>query len=197
MIDTIFHSKEFELRGIRVPEFKLEKGKLIRIYVPNFDANYNPLGYKFCTELIKKFKEQNTDFHVAKEYSSKWPFSVLRVMTVKKFLIHKMQIDKSKAEQIMETLHVDANKKIDDLYLGISKALSIMAKFEKTDCILFDYYGVGAMEIGLLEKVLNDEIEKGKSAIGFDRLEYAVDKEPYDNIEPVKITVPNMAQPQA
>ena len=194
MTNTIFHNEEFELRGIRVPEFELKKQMLIRIYVPNFDANYNSLGYGFCVELIRRFKQQKDEFHWAKEYTSKGFFPFRKSMTVKKYLTRKMQIDAKKAQQIIETLNIDANKKVDDLGLGKSKALSIMAKFEKTGCILFDYYGVGAMEIDFLERVLSDEVEKGKSAIGFDRLEYAVDKELYDNIKPIKIKVPNTAQ---
>jgi hypothetical protein len=38
---------------------------------------------------------------------------------------------------------------------------------------------------------VNSEIEKGKSAIAFDRLEFKAENEPFENIKTIEITVPN------
>lgn len=191
MLNTIFHNKEFEIKGIRVPAFRLQPGKLIRVYVPNHDAQSNPLGHNFCITLIKRFKKQNPDLHWVKDYSARRIFSFLPSPTVEKYLTRKLHIPPKKAYEIMELLEIDSHKKMDHLILGKRKALIMKAVFQKAESILFDYYGVGAAEIDLLEKTINEEIENGKAAIGFDRLEYAVEKEPYENIEPVNVIVPN------
>ncbi len=67
------------------------------------------------------------------------------------------------------------------------RILIIKALFEKNESIIIDYYGISAQGIGKLELIVNSEIEKGKSAIVFDRLEFKVDKEPFKNITPIEI----------
>ena len=102
-----------------------------------------------------------------------------------------MQIDKLTAKRIAEEIGINLNEKFEYLSFKNKKALIIKASFEKNDSILLDYYGVDAMGINFLENLINTEIEKGKSAIPFDNLQFANEKEPYENIKPIKITVPN------
>uniref|UniRef100_UPI001F19ED8E hypothetical protein n=2 Tax=Flavobacteriaceae TaxID=49546 RepID=UPI001F19ED8E len=95
------------------------------------------------------------------------------------------------AKRITEEIGIGLTDKFEHLSFTNKKALIIKALFDQNDSIILDYYGVDAIGIGNLEKLVNSEIVKGKSAIAFDRLEFKVDYEPYENIEPIKITVPN------
>ncbi|MBF8149385.1 hypothetical protein ITJ86_05720 [Winogradskyella sp. F6397] len=191
MTNSIFHNEEFEINGISVPEFELKSGNLIRIYIPNFNLENLPLGFDLTIELIKRFQNQKTDFPWAKNYRQNTVTEFLNPLTVNKYLINKMQIDKLTARRIAEEIGISLNEKFEYLSFKNKKALIIKACFEKNDSILLDYYGVDAMGIEFLENLINTEIEKGKSAIAFDNLQFANEKEPYENIKPIKITVPN------
>ncbi len=191
MKNSIFQNKKFELNGISVPEFELQSGKLIRIYVPNFNINSLPLGFDFTIELIKHFQTQKTDFPWAKNFRKNTVSEFLNPLTVKKYLINKMRIDKLTAKKIADEIGIELTHRFEHLNFTNKKGLIIKSLFEKNDNIMLDYYGVDAIGIGFLESLVNSEIEKGKSAIAFDRLEFKADKEPYGNIEPIKITVPN------
>ncbi|MCD8445745.1 hypothetical protein [Tenacibaculum finnmarkense] len=191
MKNNIFHNKKFEINGIYVPEFKLKSGNLIRIYIPNFNFENLPLGFDLTIELIKRFQNQKTDFPWAKNYRQNSIIEFLSPLTVNKYLINKMSINKLTAKIIAEEIGISLNEKFEYLSFKNKKALIIKAYFEKNDYILLDYYGVDATGIEFLENLINTEIEKGKSAIAFDNLQYANKKEPYENIKAIKITVPN------
>ena len=191
MTNSIFHNKEFEINGIFIPEFELNNGSLIRIYIPNFNVENLPLGFDLTIELIKRFQNQKNYFPWAKNYRQNTVVEFLNPLTVNKYLINKMRIDKPNAKRIAEEIGINLNEKFEYLSFKNKKALIIKAWFEKNDSILLDYYGVDAMGIEFLEKLVNTEIEKGKSAIAFDNLQFANEKEPYENIKPIKITVPN------
>ncbi|MEM9834682.1 MAG: hypothetical protein AAF944_28930 [Bacteroidota bacterium] len=178
MDSIIFHSKEFEMRGARVPEFKLQAGNLIRIYVPNFGNEHLPLGYDLAIELAKRFQDQNTDILWAKNYRKSSLYEFIIPLTVKSYLLNKMKIDLATANRIVSEVGVKLSDRFERLDFTNQKALIVKANFEKSNSILLDYYRVEAMGIEFLESVVNSEIEKGKAAIAFDRLEYVVEHEP-------------------
>jgi len=177
MTNSIFHSKGFEISGISVPEFDLRRGNLIRIYTPNFNDENQPLGFDLTIELIKYFQNQKSNLPWAKNYRQNTAAELLNPLTVKKYLINKMRIEKQIAKKIAEEIGIGITDKFEHLNFTNKKALIIKALFEKNECILLDYYGVDAIGIGFLEKLVNLEIEKGKSAIAFDRLEFKADIE--------------------
>ncbi len=187
MTKTIFHSEEFEINGISIPEFELKNGNVIRIYIPNFDRKYMPLGFDLTIELIKRFQNQEPDLPWAKNYRQGTFMELINPLTVNKYLINKMRIDKLRAQRIAEEIGVNLNDKFEHLGFTNRKALIIKALFHKNDSIILDYYGVDATGIGFLESLVNSEIENGKSAIAFDRLEFKVDKEPFQHITPIEI----------
>ncbi len=187
MTNTIFHNEEFEINRISIPEFKLKNGNLIRIYVPNFDRKYLPLGFDLTIELIKRFQNQKPDFPWAKNYQQGTLMELLSPLTVNKYLINKMRIDKLIAQRIVEEIGINSKDKLGNLSFTNKKALIIKALFNKNNSIILDYYGVGANGIGFLESLVNSEIKNGKSAIAFDRLEFKADKEPFQNIIPIEI----------
>ncbi|MDY8135435.1 hypothetical protein U0D62_07495 [Aquimarina sp. 2201CG5-10] len=187
MTKTIFHHKELEIKGIIVPEFDLNEGELIRIYVPNFNFENSPLGFDLTIELIKRFQNQKNEFPWAKYFQQSSISLLFSPLTVGKYLIKKMKIDKQTAKEIAEEIGIELNDRYEIIDFIDRRALIIKALFEKNESIIIDYYGISAEGIGKLESVVNSEIEKGKSAIAFDRLEFKADKEPFKNIIPIEI----------
>ena len=189
MQKSTFHSENLEINGIQIPEFELKSGNLIRIYIPNFNNENKPLGFDLTIELIKRFQNQKTDLPCAKNFQQNSFSAFFNLITVNKYLVNKMKIDKVNSEKIIAELKLNPNEKYEHLSFNKKKALAIKALFKKNDVILLDYYGVSAMGIAVLEKIVNTEISKGKSAIVFDNLQFAHEKEPYENIKPIKITI--------
>ncbi|WP_299312273.1 hypothetical protein [uncultured Aquimarina sp.] len=109
MTNSIFHSKEFKINGIFVPEFELKNGNLIRIYVPNVRI----IKFDLTIELIKYFQKKNTNLHWAKNYSQNSLLERLFPLTVKKYLVYKKKIDEQNASRIADEIGVklDANLK--------------------------------------------------------------------------------------
>ncbi len=62
MSDIIFHNKPFELQRMKIPEFELRKGEMVRIYVPNFSKENEPLGGDFAHQLAEVFQKLNPNF---------------------------------------------------------------------------------------------------------------------------------------
>lgn len=191
MTNKIFNSTEFEVNGISVPEFELKSGNLIRIYIPNFDSEHQPLGFDFTIELIKHFQNKKQNFPWAKNYQQNTVTELLYPLTAEKYLINKMRIDKQNAKRIVDEIRINLTDRFEHLSFTNKKALIIKALFEQNDSIILDYYGVDATGIGFLESLVNSEIEKGKSAIAFDRLEFKTKNEPFKNIKTIEITIPN------
>lgn len=191
MKNRIFQIDEFEIDGISVPAFELTYGQLIRIYVPFIGTNISVTGHNLTKKLIKHFQNHKTNLPFAKNYQKQVISELISSLTVDKFLIKKMRIEEQIGKKIVDEIGINHSDKIENLSLTNKKALIIKSLFEKNDLIIFDYYGIGANDITFLEKIVNSEIEKGKSGIAFDRLEFITDKEPFDNIMQIKITVPN------
>lgn len=192
MKHIIFHNKAFEIEGFHIPEFELTKGKLVRIYIPNFGTDQLPLNFDLTIALIKRFQIQKTDFPWAKNYSQSKFMEFISPLTVKRYLLKKMKINLQTANQIASDVGVKLNDKFEYLGFKHRKALIVRAAFEKSNCILIDYYAISALGVEFLEKIVDSEINKGKSAIVFDLLQYAAENEPYENIEPIKIEVPSL-----
>lgn len=178
MQNNIFHSENFEIHGIQIPDFELKSWNLIRIYIPNFINENKSLGFDLAIELIKRFQKKKTNLPWAKNHKQNSFSSFFNPLTVYKYLMDKIKIDKVNSERIIKQLKLNPNEKYTHLSFTDKKALSIKAHFEKNDFILLDYYGVPAGEIEILEKIVNADIEKGKSAIAFDNLQFAHKEEP-------------------
>tara|TARA_R110001606_G_scaffold388956_1_gene554638 strand:- start:30 stop:617 length:588 start_codon:yes stop_codon:yes gene_type:complete len=191
MTNTIFHSAKFEFKGVPIPKFNMESGKLIRLCVPNFDSNGNNLVHDFRYELLNHFEKIIPKSKWSKEYSKSGILKFWKSITVEDYVINKLMVDKTKAKKIAEYLGLDFKEKVDKLTLGKRKALAIKCDFEKYETLIFDYYGVGASEIEYLEKIVDAEIVKGKCGIAIDRLEFNQNDEMNNNINRVKITVGN------
>ncbi len=187
MTNSIFHNKEFEINGISIPEIELKSGNLIRLYIPSVRI----IGFDLTIELIKYFQKNNNNLPWAKNYSQNSFMERLFPLTVKTYLIKKKKIEKESAIRIADEIGIKLDDKFERIGFINRKSLIIKALFEKHNSILIDYYGVDAIGIKKLEQIVNTEIVKGKSGIAFDLLEYIEEKEPFENIKRIKITVPN------
>ena len=191
MTNILFHNLKFELKGIPIPEFDIESGKLIRLCVPNFDSDGNDLVGDFRYELLIHLDKIIPKSKWSKEYSKSGILNFWKYITVENYIISNLNTDKTKAKNIAEYLELDLKEKVDKLFVGQKKALAIKCDFEKYETLIFDYYGVGANEFKYLERIVGAEIDKGKSGIVIDRLEYNQNKEMNKNIYRVAITVGN------
>lgn len=129
MAKSIFYNKEFELNGVTVPEFELRSGNLIRIYIPNFGAQNQTLGLDFTLDLIKRFQSQKTDFPWTKIYRQNTVSEFLNSLTVSKYLIKKMQIDKLTAKKITEEIGIDLHEKFEYLSFKYKKGINYKSLF--------------------------------------------------------------------
>ena len=199
------------LESKKINEEKLLNFKLssIKSFQNRLDARYH-LEQKACGDLIEKSliptkklgeflhspmytAQRGKRVYVKKgiQFLSTTDISKINVLGIKKYLSKKMKIDEQNASRIADELEVGLNDKFERIGFINRKALIIKAHFEKSNSIIIDYYGVSAIGIKKLERIVNSEIEKGKTGIAFDLLEYMEEKEPYKNIERIKITVPN------
>ncbi|MBC3847036.1 hypothetical protein H8K90_11640 [Winogradskyella echinorum] len=191
MGNTIFHSPKFEFKGISIPEFDVESGKLIRLCVPNFDSKGNSLVQSFRNELMIHFEKKIPKIKLSKEYSESGFRKIIKSFTVENYITEKLNVDGTKAKIIAEYLELCSKKKVNNLTIGKNKALAIKCDFEKYDILIFDYYGVSVNEIDYLERIVDAEIAKNKCGITIDRLEFNQGDETNKNIERIKITVGN------
>ncbi len=191
MTNPKYHSPQFEYKGIPIPEFDLESGKLIRLCVPNFDSIGNNLVHSFRYGLLNHFEKIIPKAKWAKEYKGSLFRRCMRPLTVENYITQKLNIDATKAKTISEYLELNPKEKVHKLTIGKSKALTIKCDFEKYDTLIFDYYGVGASEFDYLEQIVDAEIKTGKCGIAIDRLEFNQNNEKNKNIDRIKITVGN------
>lgn len=191
MTNLIFHSSDFEFKGITIPEFELKSGKLVRICLPNRDSEGNDLVRKFRLELLKHFEDTIPNLKWTKEYSETGIRRFLKSISVGEYISKNLAVDKKKAGIIAEYLELELHQKVKVLLIGKRKALAIICDFEKYDSLIFDYYGVGYWEFDYLQVLVDNELKRGKSAIVLDRLEFQIKEEVYENIDRVKITVGN------
>ncbi|WP_299443194.1 hypothetical protein [uncultured Aquimarina sp.] len=187
MKNIAFYNEEFEIHGISIPKFELKEGELVRIYSSRIYPENVPVNFDLTLELIRRFQNKKTDFPWARNYNQNSIIEYIKPLTIKTYLINKMHINIQSAVRIVDEIGITLHEKFEYLGFTKKKALIIKANFEKNKCILFDYYGVDAMGIDFLEKIINVEIERGKSAIAFDNLYYAHQTEPYSNITPIRI----------
>ncbi|EDP69483.1 hypothetical protein FBALC1_05308 [Flavobacteriales bacterium ALC-1] len=191
MTNTIFHSPIFEFKGIPIPEFDVESGKLIRLCLPNFDSKGNSLVQNFKNELLNHFEITIPKIKWSREYSGSLFQRLMKSITVEGYIIKELKANRSKAKKIADFLELDSKEKVNKITIGKRKALAIKCDFEKYDILIFDYYGVSANEIKYLERIVDTEIEKGKCGIVIDRLEFNQNAELNKSIEQIKVTVGN------
>ena len=191
MTESIFHSQKFNFKGIDIPDFELRLGEIVRLCIPNFDSKGNSLIHNFRYDLLNHFEKTIPAIKWSKEYSVTGFKKLLKPITVEDYIMKKLNIDITQSRIIKEYLKLNSNEKVKNLILGKRKALAIKCDFINYNTLIFDYYGVAAMEFDYLEKIVDNEITKGKCGIVIDRLEYNQKDEINKNITQIKITMNN------
>jgi hypothetical protein len=92
-------------------------------------------------------------------------------------------VGKEEAKTILLNLGIESTRRLDRLSFSERKYLTISGLFCIHNALLFDYFGIDAMNLGLIDTLIKAEIDKGKCAIGFDNLQYMDTFEPFENIE--------------
>ncbi|WP_299836470.1 hypothetical protein [uncultured Tenacibaculum sp.] len=168
----IFHSQKFKLQGIDIPEFQLEKGKLVTICIPNTDSKGRCLIHDFRYDLLHHLDKNILNAKLITDFKENKLISLFNAITVENYIMRSLDIDKRKAIDIAKELQIKPKEKVKNLILGQQKALIIKCNFEKYTTLIFDYYGVDSMTFQDLNALVNKEIKTGKSGIVLDRLEY-------------------------
>ncbi|WP_298425910.1 hypothetical protein [uncultured Kordia sp.] len=189
MKEITFHAEAFDIEGIQIPEITATKGRLIRMYIPFYSQKRVPLHLDLTLRIIEHFQNLQPNLYWAKHYSPNRYIELIRPLTVERYLTHKMKLDTHIAIQIATDLNINLKDRFEHIEFVKKRALIIKALFQKNDCILLDYYAIDVSSIKFLETVVNTEIEKGKSAIAFDNLQFAEETEPFTNIHRIEIHV--------
>ncbi|MDO1452016.1 hypothetical protein Q0590_37450 [Rhodocytophaga aerolata] len=184
-------SQGFIIRGYLIPPFELKSGKLIRIYIPNFSENNEILGVDLATELIEVFKQSRPEkglivkesLPYAKNYAQNRLAEKLFPLSVQKYLTTNLKVPKEEAESIISELGIEPSRRLDKISFTERKYLTISGLYSSNEAIMFDYYGVDAMNIELVNRLIKSKVSKGKCAIGFDNLQYMETNEPFENVE--------------
>ncbi len=108
-------------------------------------------------------------------------------MTVEDFLTGELGLNVSETNPIVEELGLQLDWKYTSLGFSHTKILSIFKCFKEHDLILFDFFGNSPEGVNEICDLVVAELENGKSAIAFDNLQYAEEKEPYKNFKPIKL----------
>lgn len=186
MVPSHTHVKSggFNLKGYNIPLFELKSGQLLRMWIQIIPPVNGKNGYNLIPYLeklfLKKRKTEGLWVHKAIPFARFIPKRRFQnhFLTVDKFL-KKQRIPVDQHQQIKEFLDLAGNLKIRFLGATPGRILSMLAAWEKSDCIAFDYYGLGPADVEKINQLVYEKLQEGKSAIGFDNLYYLEEKEPF------------------
>ena len=183
------------IHGCYIPPFELVPGKLIRIYAPNFSPANEPLGFQFASELVELFSRNKKtkglkvalSIPYAKNYRQKFWDRNIKIETSRMYLTNKFKSTPTQADEIIHELELDANIPFSRIELTertfLTKLLTIKGLFIKNEALSFDYYGIGPSGEDKMNRIIKQELGKGRCAIGFDNLQFLEEAEPYDCFE--------------
>jgi hypothetical protein len=120
--NIIFHNPKFEFKGISIPEFEMESGKLVRLCIPHFDSKSNSLVQSFRYELLNHFEKIIPEIKWSKEYSESVFGKFMKSPTVKNYITEKLNVDETITKIIAECLELDSKEKVNKLTIGKRKA---------------------------------------------------------------------------
>ena len=92
MTNLIYHSPQFEYKGIPIPKFDMESGKLIRLCMPNFDSKGNSLVQGFRYGLLHHFDKTIPKIKWSKAYKVPRFQNYMKSMTVNNYIKEKLNV---------------------------------------------------------------------------------------------------------
>jgi hypothetical protein len=176
--------EEFEIDGYIVPKFKLEKGKVARIWVeimplPNSKRGD---GHKVAKKLGLLFANNNKmeisnthKFHSVEKIRQNFYSKHFIKPTLKEFLHKKGILPDSKITSTLNSFGIDTNTELKLIVFQKRKLVEILIGFLERDNVIFDYYSLGPPYQEKLTEYVITQVKSGKTAIGFDNLAYISD----------------------
>ncbi|UOQ70930.1 hypothetical protein [Hymenobacter cellulosilyticus] len=191
-------SAGFWLQGCWVPPFEVGSGQLLRVYIPNFGPDPTLyLGRDWALTLAAALNNPGRlpiskparQVPYAANFRRAGLWELLRPLTTEQYLIKTLGLSPAQARSILGEVNLPATQLMKNLALVWQKILTIKGLFATHSGIFFDYYEVGAApQITLLEEAIDQEMRRGKWAVGFDNLQYMEAHEPFDSIRRLQIT---------
>ena len=176
--------EEFEIDGYIVPKFKLEKGKIARIWVEIMPVTNSikgdghnvakKLGLLLANnnkmEIRSKYK-----FHCVENIRQNFYSKHFSKPSLKEFLFKKGILPNNELTSTLNSFGIDINTELKLIVSQKRKLLEILIGFFKWDNVIFDYYSLGHPDQELLTEYVIKQANQGKTAIGFDNLSYISD----------------------
>jgi hypothetical protein len=184
---SIINCRGIELDNFVIPPFTFNHGEMLRLWIQILPRD----GYELCKKLIyifnKSILQKGIDVNEKVEFVDvikenklqKW----ISPLTVENYLRKNIGLKNIEIEETLKEFGIEPKQWIKKIDHYTQKALTISALFKKTNCLSFDYYGLGALpEIEITDLIIK-EINSGKSAISFDNLFYLTENELSDKIK--------------
>lgn len=176
--------EEFEIDGYIVPKFKLEKGKIARIWVEIMSVPNSKKGdgHKVAKKLGLLFANNNKmeirseyKFHCVEKVKQNFYSKHFSKPTLEEFLFKKGILPNNELSSTLNSFGIDINTELKLIVFQKRKLLEILISFYKWDNLIFDYYSLGQPDEEKLTEYAINQVNLGKSVISFDSLNYISD----------------------
>ncbi|WP_370003238.1 hypothetical protein, partial [Winogradskyella sp.] len=166
----------FKINEYLVPEFSIEKGKMLRFWVEIIPKNNSDTDGYLVQKLIQKQIVNNFTKHKELKMFS-CPdkikvgfFDFLNPMSVDDYLKNKIDLDETKVAQILSFFTIKPHYIIRKMGYKDQKIFSIISSIESNDVVLLDFYGFSPQNEKALTNYLLAKLKEGKALITFDNL---------------------------
>ena len=183
----------FNINEFRIPSFNLHKGEMIRFWVqiiPKLDKETDGYwGAEQMKKAITEFKNDGEPIKICAKKIKRTIKDYIFPQTVGNYLEQKFGFSEKQTQKLISRFDIKSEYKIKDLGTGHQKVLSIICEFQRSEYVLFDYFGLDPSKENQLTQYVKSELKKGKAAIGFDNLYYKPkdpDTEMINNIEIIR-----------
>lgn len=166
---------EFETNGFKIPEFKIESGKMIRFWVEIVPKKVGDedWGIKKMSEIIDNYNKNNAvKIHFCKNQLKLGIFDFMKPIKLKEYLFKVFGERGKEVEATLETFDIKPYYTLRKMGTSDQKVLSIICGIELNEVIAFDFYGLGFDTVEKLMNYMKIKLTEGKSLIAFDNLNY-------------------------
>lgn len=186
----ILKKKQFHFKGFTIPEIELNKGEMIRFWVqkPPTEKSKEIWNLKLIAELVQYFSlSVKVKLCPNRVKLGLWDF--LKPKTILKYLNKTYSLNEKEALLLISYFDFSPNWKIKNLGHNDGLLFSILCQFQKENFVIFHYYVLSPESEIQLTKFVKSELLKGKSAIGFDDLNFktkVIDSENIINLDLIR-----------
>lgn len=170
----LLQSKGFNINGFQIPPFTLHQGKMVRLWVQNMPISsekYN-WGMASMEKTIKSLKQDGIKIVIGASKVKRGWLDFFKPISTKAYLEKRFDLSQDEIDKLLAQFEIKPFYKVKDLGLAHQKVFAIMCAFQESGIVAFDYYGLSLMTEQQLTEFVKTQLKKGKSAIGFDTLQY-------------------------